>query len=192
MEYKFSKEEKNICEEFAANKNTSFYARRGQNNAKKRQQDAMVGKLGEFAVCSFLRDKGFELDEPDTEIYKANKKSFKADLFVNGIPIHVKSQSAESAERYGSSWTFQFSGDGGGGHFDPIIAKPEGLLVCVKVLKDTGVIEAAITTGKAIPRLLEDPVLEYLKRYKRMLYLETLKKNFEDLHCLDILEEKRS
>lgn len=108
---------KKKCEKFAeeaieSSKNLYYY--RGTKNLDKIKEDIYVGKMGEVGV--YLHLKGYGCSKPDFAIYKGRRKSFDADLFVNQIPTHVKSQTKESANRYGNSYLFQKS--------DPVVINP--------------------------------------------------------------------
>lgn len=88
--------------------NVNQYARRNQGNREKVLKDICVGKIAEFAIHSFFKQRGIDCTEPDVNVYEAKKKSFGADLIISCIKhIHVKSQLESSAKRYGTSWMFQ-------------------------------------------------------------------------------------
>lgn len=71
-----------------------------------------MGKIAEWAcyrwLCTYV---SCPEAPPDMEIYKAKDKSFDADLVVDGVPIHVKSMTVQSAERWGLSWVFDINDD---------------------------------------------------------------------------------
>lgn len=93
--------------EFADAIDTSFYATRNQFDNKKRKRDQITGKLGEFAVYLFLKDKYPDLTEPDCNIYEKKNKTWDFDLKAKDINIHVKTQDYASSLKYSLSWTFQ-------------------------------------------------------------------------------------
>jgi hypothetical protein len=100
----------NRCEKFALkriNGSADCYAYRGETRKDKMIQDVIIGTMGEWAVEAHLASMGYECTEPDMKIYKKKRKSFDADLYVDDIEIHVKSQGLVSAKRYGNSWLLQ-------------------------------------------------------------------------------------
>lgn len=104
---KFSKETLDKSEIFAGSVNTSFYAKRNQFDPEKRKLDAKIGKLGEFAVYEYLKDKVQNLTEPDCKIYKPKEKSWDYDLKAVDKNFHVKCQNVVQGLKYGESWIFQ-------------------------------------------------------------------------------------
>jgi hypothetical protein len=180
--------------------NKNLYKNRAQRNTDKITEDIYNGKLGEYGAYCFLEAQKLKPDSlPDTKIYSRKDKTFAADLFCDGVPVHVKTQSHDSASRYGTSWTFQFDGEGGrkSNHFDPIIKNPNGVVIFVVVEdsyksegKTKAYIYAAVPAGKCIPSLLELPKLDYLKKYKRVIYYETLKKKIKNLCNVEELRKK--
>lgn len=110
MIIKISKRVYNKCVKFAEERisgSKSVYAYRGESRVDKMIDDIIIGCMGEWAVEAHLSSIGFECSEPDMVIYEKKRKSFDADLYVDDICIHVKSQGVESAKRYGNSWLFQ-------------------------------------------------------------------------------------
>jgi hypothetical protein len=90
------------------------YARRGQKNKSKTIDDRRVGTYAEYAVWLYLRSKGYDVSEPDTNIYPKGQKSFSRDLIDrDGIEFHVKS--CREPYEYPTSWLFQ--------PYDPITIK---------------------------------------------------------------------
>ncbi len=179
--------------------NKDLYKNRNQRNVDKITEDILNGKMGEYGAYEFLKSKGLKPDElPDINVYQKRNKSFGADLNFGVVPVHVKCQSEESANKYGMSWTFQYDGRTDTGnrkrnHRDPVINKPEGLIVFCTVGKVEGArlprvwVQAALSTNLCIPELLELPKLDYLKEYKRVVYYETVKKKFPHMCDLSVL-----
>ncbi len=101
-----------LCEHFAekvVSTNLDCYKDRKQHSVDKIKKDILIGKLAEwgvFFVYCFLRKK-INITSPDMKIYPAKDKSFDADLKFGLFNLHVKSQTSESAYRYGDSWIFQ-------------------------------------------------------------------------------------
>jgi len=61
-------------EVYETNKNQ--YSKRGQKNPEKIKRQTAIGKIGEFAVYTFLADNGWMMDEPDLKVYKKKEKSW--------------------------------------------------------------------------------------------------------------------
>ncbi len=119
MIYDISDELYEKCVKFANDRiglSKHLYSYRGESNTDKMVEDIVIGTLGEWAIYLHLSELGYEVGEPDMEIYTTRRKSFSADLFFNDIKLHVKSQGIVSAKRYGNSWLLQRS--------DKIIANP--------------------------------------------------------------------
>jgi hypothetical protein len=98
------------CSEFAEARmqsSTKLYVDRGERQLSKIFRDIVGGTVAEFAVCNYLKSKNLDCTDPDLTIYEKRGKSYSPDLNSDDRRIHVKSQSAESAERHGLSWTFQ-------------------------------------------------------------------------------------
>lgn len=117
MLIKFSDQDLSICEDFAQNMDTSYYASRKQFNPEKRQKDQIIGKLGELATFYYLENKNIKVSYPDFKIYKKKEKSWDFDLKGENINLHVKSQAVEQAQKYGISFIFQY-GNGSNRAYD--------------------------------------------------------------------------
>ena len=119
-EVKITKYWRDKCMKFATevvDTNKALYLYRGAGSVSKIIEDIYIGKLGEVGVYKHIKDMGSECTKPDFEIYSKKRKSYDADLFINEDKcVHVKSQSAESALKYGHSWLFQRT--------DPVYVKP--------------------------------------------------------------------
>lgn len=168
----------NLCNKYAKEELESTLAQKNRRNQF--NKDAMIhqtttGKIAEWAVTLLLSEKGEKVSDPDMEIYTAYKKSFDADLNVDGHDLHVKSQSEESAERFGTSWMFQYNGRGHG-HRDPLLTYDNGLVAfCVVSFKHKAVRLEGICEFQNIRDKLREPVKQSLKNTKRCIYLEDLK-----------------
>ena len=159
----------------------NHYKKRNQSNVKKIEEQSTYGKVAEFCIQRFL---GLDV-LPDLNVYESKKKSFDFDL---AKIVHVKSQSIESANKYGLSFMFQYAG-AGYGHTDPVIVNPSGFLCLVKVdlTNKKSWLVCCLESCKCLPDLLEEPVVWQLKNTKRVLYYSTLEKKFgKDNLCSDI------
>jgi len=100
-----------LCNHFAERSFKSSldeYARRKQINEHKIKNDIMLGKLAEFGVYFIYLERGRNnITTPDINVYNHTEKSFSPDLKWGLFNLHVKSQTLESANRYGNSWVFQ-------------------------------------------------------------------------------------
>jgi hypothetical protein len=147
---------------------TTNYKDSRQSNIAKIEQDHFSSKLGEEAVKLAFEKFVKTVKGPDYTIYKSKQKSWEADLFVEGVPLAVKTQSAEAAKRYGLSWTFQ----AGTVRRDPILEKPEAWVCFVELV--------AVSSAKVYPPYqikdlkFREPKLEKLKGSKLVVYAEEL------------------
>lgn len=99
-----------VSREFALKRigmSEALYRSRGEAFTEKMVEDIVTGCVAEFAVYAYLVSKGYNCSKPDLDIHPTGSKSYSADLTFDGNYIHVKSQTKESADRYGQSWLFQ-------------------------------------------------------------------------------------
>ncbi len=89
-----------------------------QTDLAKIRQDHYVSKVGEAAVAIVFQYCGRQVQGPDYGIYHGRQKSWDADLYIDNIPLAVKTQTSTAAAKYGLSWTFQ----AGKYRQDPILA----------------------------------------------------------------------
>lgn len=166
---KISEDILNRCREFAEKcmvTNLDAYKKRNQSNPKTIIEQIVTGKLGEFAVSLILGT-----EEPDLQIYAKKDKSYSADLIHENKEIHVKSQTKESSERYGKSWSFSI--------FDSLITKPKLTdYIAPCILDGLDVEFYGLWQMSEIKHLLREPVLYQLKNSKRVLYWEDLELKF--------------
>ena len=86
--------------------NINQYRKRNQSNIEKIKKDILFGKYAEFCVWWNLLLDGWNVQEPDCQVYSNKKKSFDADLTANdGTRFHVKS--CNSSSTFPVSWLFQ-------------------------------------------------------------------------------------
>ena len=190
IKYFFSQEELDICKKFSESVDTSHYSKRGQNNEQKRQKDALVGKLGEFAVYHSLKDKVPKIIKPDVQIYTAKQKSWDFDLKGDSVNLHVKTQDVEQGEKYGVSWIFQY-GNGKNQNYDKEIfdkITPNQYIAFVSLsLKENFAIIRAITKLEFLhdKKLFGLPKLEYLQQAnKKAVYLKDIERYSDQLFQL--------
>lgn len=98
------------CDEFSRKMTESkkTWNDRHSTPNERMHQATIIGKLGEIAVSNYLKSLGFDCNDPDFNIYQGKKKSYSADLQINGsLNIHVKTQDIKMREILGdSSWVF--------------------------------------------------------------------------------------
>ena len=166
-----------LCHQYAKDELASTWEQKNKRNQF--NKDAMIhqttcGKIAEWACTLFFTDKPCTISDPDMKIYDKYQKSFDADLTVDGLDLHVKSQSTESAKRFGTSWMFQYNGRGGG-HRDPLLGYANGLVAfCVVDFKKKQVTLEGVCEFAKIREKLREPVKASLKNTKRCIYLEDL------------------
>jgi hypothetical protein len=147
---------------------TTNYKDSRQSNIVKVEQDHFISKLGEEAVKLVFEKFAKAIKGPDYTIYKSRQKSWEADLFIDDVPLAVKTQSAEAAKKYGLSWTFQ----AGPVRRDPILEKREAW-VCFVALR-------SFSTLKVYPPYqikdlkFREPKLKKLAASKLVVYAEDL------------------
>jgi len=101
----------NICKKFAedsSNSSKKLWMKDGTPD-NKIETDIFTGKMGEVAVHLYLKEVGLNINEPDFVIYKGRQKSWDADLMDEDFNYHCKTQSSNSANKYGISWILQCS-----------------------------------------------------------------------------------
>ena len=150
---------------------TVNYTDSNQSVRKKIRDDHFVSKLGEEAVRILFQGRECLVEGPDYGVYDAKRKSWAADLKVNGLEVAVKTQRRSAANRYGLSWTFQDSPI----RRDPILDMPDAW-VCLVVYEDLKTeTECVVYPLKKIKQLIfEAPRLAKLVGKKQAVYLETL------------------
>lgn len=158
------------CREFAelcVVTNIAAYKRRNQSDPKKIIEQIVTGKVAEFGVAEAL---GY--GEPDLKIYATKDKTYDADLAGDGKLVHVKGQSAESAAKYGESWSFSV--------WDSLITKPKPEDYIALCITDGPLVDFyGLWQMEAVKALLREPVVFQLRASKRVLYYDDLLK-FEE------------
>ncbi|RJP52588.1 MAG: hypothetical protein C4557_05935 [Anaerolineaceae bacterium] len=144
-----------------------------QSIQEKIRDDHFVSKLGEEAVRILFERRECRVEGPDYGVYEARRKSWAADLKVNGLEVAVKTQRRSAANRYGLSWTFQDSPE----RRDPILNSPDAW-VCLVVYEDLkeGYKCVVYPLRKIKQLIFEAPRLSRLVGKKQAVYLETLVK----------------
>ncbi len=141
-------------------------------------QDIATGKLGELAVSRMCRGYGLDVGRPDFEVYSRQKKSYDADLNGSGIRIHVKSQGADSASRYGISWILQYGGLSGTGHQDKLfrVRSPKDFLAPCLVKEKTVHIFGIIKVNKLFENdMIDMPSNPWFAQTKRAIFFDKIK-----------------
>ncbi len=144
------------------------YKDANQSDLQKIQQDHFVSKVGEEAVKVVFQQLGKKVQGPDYQIYLSKQKSWDSDLYVDGVGLAVKTQTAVAAVRFGLSWTFQ----AGTYRRDPILTKPESW-VCFVEFDERGQ-QCTVYPPHQIQELaFGEPKLDRLKGSKKVVYANT-------------------
>lgn len=152
------------------------YARRRQTDPRQIQHQIEIGKIGEFGVYQWLTENDLYPTIPDTTIYDARHKTFAPDMMLEGMPIHVKAQDAQSAARFGMSWTFQY-GAKVGSDKEIFAPDPKGYVVFALVDRNTVNIHGAVRVATLHEQnLFRDPKLAKLRGIKTVVYYEDLER----------------
>ena len=152
---------------------TTDYSDANQQQKDKIITDHFISKIGEEAarvvLCRFAKVEG-----PDYAIYEAKQKSWAADLFVNKVPLAVKTQATSAAIRYGLSWTFQ----SGAKRKDLILHQPEAWVVFVEYDDYNAPYETCFVLPPFQMKelVLDEPRLPHLKGHKKVVYAASLGK----------------
>jgi hypothetical protein len=167
---------------------TNNYSDTNQSDINKKIEDNIAGKIGEEAVRQLLLIKGKDVSEVDYKIYDFKEKSWESDLTVrnkNGekTEIAVKTQRQSAAERFGLSWTFQYSPKTNyhKERIDPVLKKQDAYVYFVQMLdgkvREDGGVEVWIYPVKQIKNcIFGEPKLQRLKGKKKVVYAN---KNFD-------------
>lgn len=160
------------AQEFAAAVvSTVDYRDSNQSVKAKIQDDHFISKLGEEAVKVVFKARGAQVEGPDYTIYDGKKKSWNADLVINGIEVAVKTQKKSAANKYGLSWTFQHSEI----RKDPILKNPEAWVCFVEVDDSDTKYKCIVFPPVKIKKLhFTEPKLKHLKGKKKVVYASDL------------------
>ncbi len=171
---KLSSETINKAKLFAALvASTTDYSDANQWQKDKIIHDHFVSKVGEEAARTVMSRYAL-VDGPDYAIYEAKQKSWEADLFVNKIPLAVKTQATSAAIRYGLSWTFQC----GAKRRDIILQQPEAWVLLVEYDDYNQPYDTCFVLPPFQMKnlLLDEPKLSHLKGHKKVVYASSLGK----------------
>lgn len=157
------------CENFAikrAEGSGKLYGQRGEPRHDKIIDDIRIGAMAEIAAYRAVKDKVKELSFPDFKIYDKKNKSFDADLTGEGVRFHVKSQSLESAKKYGSSWLFQKR--------DKLLNAPGGdefFIFCIVTGLEVEIKGIVSVSELVMKDLVKEPKVWRYRNTKRAIYL---------------------
>lgn len=158
----------NLCNNFAEKcylTNINEYSKRNQKDFNKIKKDIAIGKIAEFGVYFICLENGMSnISIPDVNVYNKNKKSFDADLTYNRIKFHIKTQTTDTAKKFGISWLFQKN--------DPLVLNPQNNDIFIGTQYDEESFEVKILISKKAQDLKYDkPMLEKLSS-KTCVYLK--------------------
>lgn len=159
--------------------NIGIYAKRNQFNPEKGKADNRNGKIGEIVAHSFLLPKFPDITTPDFEVYAAKNKSWAKDLSstkANKV-FGVKSQTIESAKKYGESWVFQNEDAGVHGKTDKSDDGNFILFVLLDLTEKLGYVRAAVKVKWIHENGLFKPMKLAHLTSKKAVYYDDLKKH---------------
>jgi len=146
-----------------------IYTDTNQRNLQKIKHDHYVSKIGEEAVKQVFQQLSKAVRGPDYEIYRGSQKSWDADLYIDRVPLAVKTQTSNLAKKFGLSWTFQASRQ----RYDPILREPDSWVCFVEF--DEEDMQCHVYPPYQIKELnFGEPKLDKLKGTKKVVYRENL------------------
>ena len=149
---------------------TVNYADTHQANRYKVRHDHFISKVGEEAVKTIFEKLNHRVRGPDYTIYAGKGKSWEADLFIDDVPLAVKTQTAEAGKRFELSWTFQL----GPYRRDPILNQPDAWVCFVEYDEPKNL--CRVFPPYQIKELtFEAPKLARLQKVKIAVYARTFK-----------------
>jgi hypothetical protein len=159
----------------------SQYAKRNQSDPTKIKYDCMIGKIGEWGIHGYFISQGYTCTEPDMNIYPSYQKNWNKDMVSSGVSVTIKSQSYEQSVRFGTSWTFQYSGNGMG-HKDKIFDSRENEYIfaaCVVKLNEDGTALVSVKTTTTVSDLFRhnlfgEPKSPNLVGIKKVVYYDSI------------------
>jgi hypothetical protein len=160
-----------LCSLFAENvfhTNAYMYVQVNKRDPKRVREQIYAGKMAEYAVFNFLKDKYDKVSEPDIMIYDAHKKSFSADIIVDDKHMHIKS--CTYGTKYPNSWLFQPT--------DKITTSPSELdMLALVIVEPPKNFSCYFVKALDVLDMYENPMKEELvKLGKKMLYESTISK----------------
>lgn len=189
------------CEQFSlacAQTNINRYRSRGQTSIDKIVSDIYTGRLGEVGVYLHKISLGIPCSEPDFSIYEGKKKSYAADLTSGNDKIHVKTQSLNSATKYGTSWILQAK-QGDSDKLFKFRTDNDKAVLCVIKSKNEVTILAEVSINWLFSNdLIEEPKVPffigtkkaiYWDKVKELIRLETNDKKCKSCEIVKILKE---
>ena len=136
--------------------------------------DIFVGKMGEVGAFIHFCEVGQMPTPPDFTVYTARNKSFDADLFMGNYNIHCKTQSADSQERYGTSWILQY-----GTRCDPLFKRRtnDDLFVGMTLKENVVTLHTIMTVNNLFEcGAVGLPAIKWLEETKRAVYFDVIEK----------------
>ena len=163
--------------------NINVYAKRNQKNLDKGKLDNRNGKIGEMVAFDFLKEFFDDLSAPDLTVYSVKNKSWEKDLIskVGGKKFGVKSQTIESAKKYGESWVFQNEDSGIHGDKDKKDDDNFIVFVLLDVAEKLGWIRGIVKVKWLHENGLFKPMKLLHLKSKRAVYYEDLAEHKKEL-----------
>lgn len=162
----------NQCKKFAEDSVNSSQST-WRINRERAVNDIFVGKMGEVGAFIHFCELGQTPTPPDFVVYNARNKSFDADLFMGNYNIHCKTQSAESQERYGTSWILQY-----GTRCDPLFKRRtnDDLFMGMTLSGNIVTIHTIINVNNLFEcGAVGLPAIKWLEETKRAVYYDKIK-----------------
>jgi len=171
-------EEIDECKHFAAARlsgSKALYQRRNGGSTEKIMSDIVAGAMGEIAIYKYFKSLGYNISQPDFNVYSKRSKSFDADMTIGHIEIHCKTQCWDSRKRYGNSWILQNSETQGQ---DKLFRNRDDgdYIAMAGINADDTVTILGVMPLKLIfdNDLIGECKVEWLRRHKSALYLKDL------------------
>jgi hypothetical protein len=73
-----------------------FHDDEEERTPRQKKCDATQGKIGEFAVYKMLKERGYDLEEPDWTTIRDKGESDDGDLFLGDLKIQVKTNTSKN------------------------------------------------------------------------------------------------
>lgn len=150
---------------------TTDYSDSNQFNLIKIKEDHFISKIGEEAVKAVFEKFGMKVQGPDYTVYEKDRKSWAPDLYIDNKELAVKTQKKTAADRYGLSWTFQFSEL----RKDTILCSADAWVCFVECDDKSKNFNCIVYPPYQIKELtFSEPILKRLKGKKKVVYASDL------------------
>lgn len=166
-----------------AGQSVEFISQNRSTTTDKAKLDQIAGKKGEYFVSTILkRDFGIITESPETEIRTSKNKGWVPDLFIDEIPVHVKTCYESTRNYCGDSWTWNWKNKYNSYGRDPLFDLPDDALDLIALVyipiaeSRTGTVRG-ILPWAIVKDYLSLPRKKELKELKRCLYYSDIVEN---------------